>query len=166
MAGRGDEMTDNDEYTTRTRSEKPFGHVAQMFGRKAPPPLITALSLLMLSENPCHGYMLFKQMCEVGLFEDDAEASLVYPTLRILQTEGLIAPELVDEGSGPARKVFHITADGRTALSGWVEHIREVRASMDYFIDRYEATETDKQAKARPRRSLARDREDKKGGKR
>ena len=130
------------EHVTRTRSEKPFGHVAQMFGRKAPPPMITSLSLLMLSENPCHGYALFKQMCEVGLFEDGAEASLIYPTLRILQAEGLIAPELVDEGAGPARKVFHITASGIRALSEWVEHIREVRASMDYFIGRYTALET------------------------
>ena len=68
------------------------------------------------------------------------DPSAIYPTLKALEAEGLIESELVDEGAGPARKVFHITAEGRKALDEFVErHIRLMAADVEYFLHRYDA---------------------------
>jgi len=106
---------------------------------------MSSITMLLLSEAPAHGYALFKQMCDMGVFEDGVDASAIYPTLKALEAEGFIEPELVDEGAGPARKVFHITPAGRKALEEFVErHIRLMAADVEYFLDRYDAIKTAK----------------------
>ena len=127
---------------------KPMQHLRTVFGRRQPPvPVTSSITLLLLYEAPAHGYALFKQMCDMGVFEDGIDASAIYPTLNALSAEGLIEPELVDEGSGPARKVFHITAAGRQALEEFVErHIRLMAADIEYFLNSYDAIKAEHKA--------------------
>lgn len=119
-------------------------HLRAVIGRRQPPvPVMSSITLVLLCESPAHGYALFKEMCDMGVFEDGVDASAIYPTLKALEAEGFIEPELVDEGAGPARKVFHITAAGRKALEEFVErHIRLMAADIEYFLDRYDAIKT------------------------
>ena len=125
---------------SKAEEEKPFQHLREAFGRKQPPVFFTSsIIMLLLAEEPAHGYALFKKMCDVGIFEEGMDASVIYPTLRALDAAGLIASELVDEGAGPARKVFHLTRKGRKALDGFADHLRHVAAGANHWLRRYES---------------------------
>lgn len=50
-----------------------------------------------------------------------ASHSSIYPTLAEMEREGLVAHTIVPSVRGPARKVYQVTRDGRTALVAWVE---------------------------------------------
>jgi len=76
-------------------------HLRAVIGRRQPPvPVMSSITLVLLCESPAHGYALFKEMCDMGVFEDGVDASAIYPTLKALEAEGFIEPELVDEGAG------------------------------------------------------------------
>jgi PadR family transcriptional regulator len=121
--------------------EKPLQHMRTMLGRRRLPEFITSsIVLLLLAENPAHGYALFKEMCEMGVYEDTVDPSAVYPTLKALEGENLVTAEIVDVSSGPPRKVFHITNDGRRALDDFIEGVvRTVTSDIEYFQNRYDA---------------------------
>jgi PadR family transcriptional regulator, regulatory protein PadR len=124
-------------------ADKPFSFVTEALGpddmRPKPPPQILHMPviLLLLAEEPSHGYALFKSMCELGVFEDGSDASAIYPALRTLKDDDLVFTELVDEGSGPARKVYHITPKGRIVLAGMSEHMKRMSSAFEYFQERY-----------------------------
>jgi PadR family transcriptional regulator PadR len=120
---------------------KPFGRLAETFGRKQPPVFFTSsVILLLLAEEPAHGYALFKKMCEIGIFDEAMDASVIYPRLRMLDSKGCISSELVDEGAGPARKVYHMTKGGLEMLEMWSAHLHDVAGAIGYFQKRYQAT--------------------------
>jgi DNA-binding PadR family transcriptional regulator len=96
--------------------------------------------LLLLAEEPAHGYALYKKMTELGVYEEGTEASVVYPALRMLKEEGLVDTELVDEGAGPPRKVYHLTPAGRITLAAMAEHLQKMSRAIDYFQERYAET--------------------------
>src|SRR5581483_8489885 len=74
----------------------------------------------LLHQNPMHGYELRRQLSSLlGTFRALSFGSL-YPCLKELLAEGLIAEEH-DEGAGPrasrrARIVYRLTADGKERL--------------------------------------------------
>ena len=121
--------------------EKPLQHMRTMLGRRQPPVFITSsIVLLLLAEKPAHGYALFKEMCDMGVYDDEVDPSAVYPTLKALEDEDFVTAELIDESSGPPRKIFRITKDGRRALSDFVEgHLRIMASDIEYFQNRYDA---------------------------
>src|SRR5450759_470580 len=132
MERRGDLMSEAGQ-------EDLFRHLREAFGRKQPPVFFTSsIIMLLLAEEPAHGYALFKKMCDIGIFEDGTDASMIYPTLHALDAEGLITSELVDEGACPARKVFHLTREGRKALDRFADHVRNVAAGANHWLRRYE----------------------------
>jgi PadR family transcriptional regulator, regulatory protein PadR len=120
--------------------DKPYSRLREAFGQRTPPYFFASpIILLLLAEEPAHGYALFKKMCELGVFEEDMDASIIYPTLRLMKDDGFIDSELIDEGAGPTRKVFHLTLEGSMALDGLAKHLGDISASIDYFQQRYEA---------------------------
>lgn len=54
--------------------EKPLQNLRTVFGRRKPPIFVTSsIVLLLLAEKPMHGYALFKEMCEMGVYGDTVE---------------------------------------------------------------------------------------------
>ena len=77
--------------------------------------------LSLLKEGPKHGYELIKQF-EIrsgGLYR--ASAGTVYPTLQLLEDEGLVASETVD-----GKRVYRITKDGLDELSREEDTVDEI----------------------------------------
>lgn len=89
----------------------------------------------LLAQGPQHGYELknaFEQ--KVGTLWD-LNIGQVYNTLRLLERDELVVfHDQVQEGRGPARKVFRITDTGRDELAGWLdEPVRQPRRFKDEF---------------------------------
>jgi PadR family transcriptional regulator PadR len=129
-----------------TGAQRPFSIISEPIAERGPgfkhPSQVISFPviLLLLAEEPAHGYALFKKMCELGVYDEGTEVSVVYPALRMLRDEDLVSTELIDEGGGPPRKVYHITPKGRTTLAGMSEHLHRMSEAFDYFQERYRRT--------------------------
>ncbi|MDW5328583.1 PadR family transcriptional regulator [Plantactinospora sp. KLBMP9567] len=73
--------------------------------------------LALLAGAPTHGYELVRRLNAAGL--EAVGYGTVYPLLARMGRLGLVAVELQDSPSGPARKVYRLTPQGRQALHGW-----------------------------------------------
>jgi len=90
--------------------------------------------LLLLDEEPRHGYALFQRLTELGITDVGMSPATVYRVLSKLEEEGLAVHEHADDGQGPTRKVYTLTAEGREALAGWRSHIERTRGLLDWFL--------------------------------
>ncbi len=91
----------------RHRNRHGYGH----FGRSGPRARrgdVRAAVLALLAERPMHGYEMIKQLEERTGGAWRPSAGSIYPTLQLLEDEGLIAGE---ESDGKRR--FTLTDDGR-----------------------------------------------------
>jgi len=87
---------------------------------------ITSLALLSVlnnTEEPMYGYQIAKLMEEgderqtVPLIKHGA----LYPVLRSLEGNGLLASRVEPSVSGPPRRYYRITGNGRETLKRWVD---------------------------------------------
>ncbi len=94
--------------------------------------------LLLLGENPAHGYELLERLSELP-DAPSADRGHVYRTLRRLEGQGLVTSEWQMPQAGPARHTYTLTADGLQALDAWTGHIRAARTRLDAFLERRES---------------------------
>jgi DNA-binding PadR family transcriptional regulator len=95
--------------------------------------------MLLIAEEPSHGYSLLDKLTEMGLVKEETDLSIIYRVLRQMEDDGLAVSDHVDEGRGPARKVYRLTDAGRDALSVWSGHLKDVDRLIGEFQGRYES---------------------------
>ncbi len=66
------------------------------------------------------GYDLKKRFAASETFHWSGNNNQIYTTLVQLYNEGLVSKEVQDQESGPSRKVYSITAEGREVLRQWL----------------------------------------------
>lgn len=86
--------------------------------------------LTLLAEEPAHGYELARKLNARGLAEVDAGG--LYRTLRAMATEGLAVSQWQYCDSGPPRRVYSITEQGRQ----WLPQGAEAARLMDWRLGR------------------------------
>lgn len=105
----------------------------------SPQPVL--LGLLM--QGPSHGYELHQELSRelgrvwrIGL-------SQLYAQLKQLEEAGLVAVQVEPQPNRPARKVYHLTAEGKQVFMDWVQqptpylrHIRVEFLARLYFFQR------------------------------
>ena len=101
--------------------------------------------LLLLAEEPSHGYGLLERLVEMGVIEKRLPLPVIYRVLRRLERDKLaVSGHAESEGRGPSRKVYRLTDDGWDALYWWSENLKGVRELLDEFQKRYESLERKK----------------------
>ncbi len=73
-----------------------------------------------LSLGSMTGYDLKKYMDNSTQFFWHAELSQIYPTLKQLESKGLIKAEVIPQDGKPDKKVYSITKAGRAELVAWL----------------------------------------------
>ena len=81
---------------------------------------LTYTLLGFLNYGPLTGYELKKLFDSSVAHFWSAELSQIYPTLKQLEAEGLVAMEVEAQDDRPNRKVYSITEDGRRELLEWL----------------------------------------------
>src|SRR3954451_15308882 len=76
--------------------------------------------LALLRVGPLSGYDLQKLFAESVGHVWHAPDSQIYPELKRMETEGLIAGEDQSRGVRGRRRVYHVTGDGDQAFLGWI----------------------------------------------
>jgi len=96
-------------------------------------PQQAVLGLLM--RGPMHGYELYqKYATELGQMWH-AGRSQVYSILKQLEETGQVAAQTEFQESRPARKVYHLTPDGRQVFLDWVHQpVKDVRDIRVLFL--------------------------------
>lgn len=93
------------------------------------------LDMCLLSSiigEPSYGYALVNKLAEQGL--PVTSESTIYPVLKRLKANQLIAAELVPSDSGPARKVYHATPEGHEVFAEWLDDWITVRNGVDAIV--------------------------------
>jgi PadR family transcriptional regulator, regulatory protein PadR len=93
--------------------------------------------LLLLRDNPAHGYELLEQLPEL-MPGDRADMGNLYRILRSLEREGLVSSSWDDEAPGPSKRVYELTDSGRKVLDLWVGAFKKVEQQISKFTERYE----------------------------
>ena len=88
------------------------------------------LILSVLAAAPRHGYAISQALVSAGLHP--IKGAQLYPTLVRLEDEGAIVSQWEQSESGPARKVYELTAAGQALL-------RDLRAQWQSFMAAAEA---------------------------
>jgi PadR family transcriptional regulator PadR len=69
--------------------------------------------LALLSHGDGYAYEIASRLAEeIGMGE-----GTIYPLMRRMQAEGLVSTYLQESSSGPPRKYYRLTAQGRSALA-------------------------------------------------
>ena len=98
---------------------------------------ITALVLLGVlgqTSKPMYGYQIAK------LIESNAndipimKLGALYPVLRSLESSGLLESEVEPSVSGPPRRYYRITENGRETMKRWREIWDQTKALVDTVI--------------------------------
>ncbi len=92
--------------------------------------------LLLLREQPAHGYQLLERLRAFGFEASDPGG--LYRALRKLEDEGLVRSAWEASSSGPARRIYELTRAGMADLHLRAKGLAEARGTVDSFLGRYE----------------------------
>jgi poly-beta-hydroxybutyrate-responsive repressor len=92
--------------------------------------------LLLLSEQPAHGYDLLDRLGALVPGER-VDMGNLYRVLRALEDDGLVRSEWNADVPGPAKRTYELTDAGRRVLEHWVEALRQAQARIAVFLDRF-----------------------------
>jgi len=98
--------------------------------------------LLLLAEGTSHGYELLDQIGALGLERVDPGG--LYRSLRAMDEEGLVRSSWEPSVSGPARRTYELTDDGREWLHVVAGSLGDVARSLAVYRRRYQKV-TDEQ---------------------
>ena len=97
-----------------------------------PPDLVRAALpqavLALLADSPRHGYQLLDELRQHGFTR--VKGGTLYPMLTRLGEQGLVSHQWEHDTSGPARKVFTLTDQGRADL----DHSAAAWQRMDHIL--------------------------------
>ncbi len=87
--------------------------------------------LAALATSAGHGYDLARAIEEMTQGEVVPDAGGLYRILRRLEEDGFVISEWQEGESGPQRRLYSITSDGRALLAHWLVHLEERRHALD-----------------------------------
>lgn len=87
--------------------------------------LVEPAALAALLSKAGHGYDLRREIREMTGGELEVDAGGLYRVLRRMEEEGFVTSAWADGGSGPQRRKYVLTAEGRDLAEDWAAHLRE-----------------------------------------
>jgi len=110
--------------------------------------------LLLLGEQPAHGYELLGRLRALGFMQPKkkgryADGGGLYRALHGLEAEGLVISACEQPGRGGPRRTYALTGAGREELHRRAQTLLEARKSVGEFASRYE-----REASSAPRRRM------------
>lgn len=96
---------------------------------------LVLLGVLSRAEAPMYGYQIAK-LVEAGSNSSSiGKQGALYPVLRSLEASGLLASVVEPSVSGPPRRYYHITPNGRSILEKWKELWQQTRTFVDTMLE-------------------------------
>jgi PadR family transcriptional regulator PadR len=94
------------------------------------------VALVILREEPSHGYKLMERLDEFGF--EQTNLGTMYRRLRHMEEEeGLCKSEWETPEGGPARRIYSVTDAGEEYLAAWAEGCKRYQDVMGGFFRAY-----------------------------
>lgn len=96
---------------------------------------LVLLAILDRSDEPLYGYQIAKSI--EGTWQEGAQVKqgTLYPVLRSMEENGLLVSRVEPSVSGPPRKYYSITEQGRAVLAEWKEAWSRARDFVDATLE-------------------------------
>jgi PadR family transcriptional regulator PadR len=91
--------------------------------------------LLLLREQPAHGYELLERLDTLGFSRDDPGG--LYRALRALEADGLVRSAWEASMTGPDRRIYELTRAGMQELHAAARAVERTHAILGLFLSRY-----------------------------
>jgi PadR family transcriptional regulator PadR len=95
--------------------------------------VLSTAALAVISRGDAYGWQVLHDLRDAGL-SNVGDAS-VYGTLQRLYQDGMLSAYVVPSASGPSRKYYSLTAEGRSALKTGREEWREFHTVISRLLD-------------------------------
>lgn len=95
---------------------------------------LVLMGTLARARRPMYGYQIAKSLEERSVGALGGKQSALYPVLRNLEAAGLLSSEVEPSVSGPPRRYYQITPDGRAVLREWIAAWNDTRATVEAVI--------------------------------
>ena len=96
---------------------------------------LVLLAILERAEEDLYGYQIAKRLEDSVDGSPPVKQGALYPVLRQLSANGLLASRIVPSYAGPPRRYYRITQAGRETLAEWRGIWRSTRDFVDGFTD-------------------------------
>jgi PadR family transcriptional regulator PadR len=96
---------------------------------------LVLLAVLHQAGEDLYGYQIAKRLQALADGSPPVKQGALYPVLRQLSANGLLASRIVPSYAGPPRRYYRITAAGRATLSEWRGIWRSTRDFVDGFTE-------------------------------
>ena len=96
-------------------------------------PVLVLLAVLNQSAEDLYGYEIAKRLASANEGISIFKEGTIYPVLRALSAGELLTSRIVPSYSGPPRRYYRITDQGRAVLAEW----KSIWASTRQFVDRF-----------------------------
>jgi len=107
-------------------------------GRRGVARYVEASLLVLLAEQPAHGWELSERLAQVfPLPRSLPDVSTVYRALADLETQGAVGSELTP-GDGGGRKVYSLTTAGWDLFHFWKAQFEEEQKGLVRLLERFE----------------------------
>jgi len=92
---------------------------------------LVLLSVLSRAAEPMYGYQIARLIEEGREEVPTIKQGTLYPVLRTLESSGLLESEVEPSISGPPRRYYRITEDGRNTLERWRKIWNQTKTLVD-----------------------------------
>jgi PadR family transcriptional regulator PadR len=96
---------------------------------------LVLLAVLDATTEDLYGYEIAKRLQKANEGEALFKEGTIYPVLRALSASGWLTSRIVPSYSGPPRRYYRITDEGRALLAQWSGIWRQTRDFVDRFIE-------------------------------
>jgi PadR family transcriptional regulator, regulatory protein PadR len=96
---------------------------------------VVPVLLLMLKQWHSYGYELMEKLGTFGFTM--MNPGTFYRTLRQMEKDGMVSSSWDTSETGPARRIYTITASGEAYLNYWAESLNQYQRMMDTFFQLY-----------------------------
>ncbi|MBN2468831.1 MAG: helix-turn-helix transcriptional regulator [Deltaproteobacteria bacterium] len=110
---------------------------SQRLSQGKPERYIQPSILMSLYVATSYGYEIIKRIQDYGFLEKKVPPGMIYRHLRQMEDAGLVTSEWKIEGSGPAKRIYAITAEGKEILAMWIYYMEGQAENLKNFINRY-----------------------------
>ena len=95
---------------------------------------LVLLSVLDKSREPMYGYQIAKLLDDYSGEASFMKQGALYPVLRSLEGSGLLESKVEPSVSGPPRRYYEITVEGKETLVVWQGVWKQMKSFVDKAI--------------------------------
>jgi PadR family transcriptional regulator, regulatory protein PadR len=96
---------------------------------------LVLLAVLNRSAEDLYGYEIAKRLANANEGMSIFKEGTIYPVLRAMSAGNLLTSRIVPSYSGPPRRYYRITDQGRSVLAEWTAIWAGTRSFVDRFIE-------------------------------